>query len=566
MAIAVRYGYFTPLLSFLCIILSPATSPANITETAYFKTALEAHRDDVSQFQAVAQAALTKIELSLSGGGRPTAAHVDEFIKRVSLECQGTAAPIDCRLRLTRLQAAISEQDDGLSQYLLQWIGDLMIEWDHSRIFHPEDARRYSEFLPKPYPYPNVAGIAAYFPSDTDTILDGSLAYVRNVSSRHPVYRVAAATTPAANFDSSSLRQAIRDFLLYCSIIESIFELFDDQDTTGEVDDDESGRITADAAVTDTGERRAIEFLRRLVNLLSHVPVIKTETDALPAAPLSIAPRDIRKLPARLKDNSPLTSEIRPIYDVLDLIKSGIRPSSALARLSHKAADLPCRWTHVLGVLAREWDSAATSLAGFDRTSIFDYGDAGDDPLFFSQLSTLFASSCPGLLQDDSNRDLPDLVTRTFDLMSAMQAHIGSSTGTSPVHAAPIPEVLRLTVELLDDVRPLILGAIDADNRIHDRRLAQWMEIYVLAAEQRYKETVSGTLCYLFGLAQEADGTATDPGSACDQEFSTTIANRVAALAAEEVESGNGADQFLALVHGYITACIEAQLEDATDD
>ena len=562
MAIAVRYRYFTPLLSLLYIFLNPVTSPANITETAYLKTALEAHRDDVAQFQAIAQASLSKIEVGLSGAPRPSAAQVREFIERISLECQSTAAPIDCHLRLNRLRTAISEHD-GFSQYLLQWIGKLMIEWDYSRIFRPEDAMRYSKYLPKPYPYPNADRIAEYFPSDEDAILSGSSAYVHHVASTsHSVYRVET-TTSTAIFDYSSLRQAIRDFLLTCAIYESIFGLFDDQGTTGEADDDESDGIAAEADVTDTA-KRAIELLRTLANLLNHVPVL--ETDTVPPESLSTAPRHIRNLPARLKDSSPSTSEIRPIYDVLEFINNGTPPSSALARLSHKAADLPCRWTHVLGMLAREWDSAATSIGGFDRTSILDYGGAGDDLLFFSQVSALLASSCPGLFQDDPTRDLADLVTGTFDLMSAMQAHIGNSMGTSPVHSVSMPEVLRLTVELLDGVRPLILRAIDADDQIHDRRLAQWMEIYVSAVEQRYKETVSGTLCYLFGLAHETDGTVMRRGAACDEEFSTTIANQVATLAAERVDSDSGVDRILALVERHFVACTEARLENVSDD
>lgn len=562
MAIAVRYRYFALLLGLLYIILNPVASPANIAETAYFKTALEAHRDDVARFQAIAQAALGKIEVGLSGGDRPTAAQVGEFIERISVECQDTAAPMDCRLRLNRLRMAISEQD-GFSQYLLQWIGELMIEWDHSRIFHPEDAMQYSEYLPKPYPYPNAGRIAAHFPTDEDAILSESMAYVHYVASTsHPVYRVEA-TTGTAIFDSSSLRRAIRDFLLTCAIYESIFGLYEDQAATGKADDEAVG-ILAQADVIDTARRHAIEFLRTLANLLKHVPAL--ETDTSPPEALSTAPRHISNLPARLKDNSSPTSEIRPIYDILELVNSGIRPSSALARLSHRAADLPCRWTHVLGMLAREWDSAATSLGGFDRASIFGYGDAGGDLLFLSQLSTLLASSCPGLFQDDSNLDLPDLVTRTFNLMRTMQNQIGSSMSRSPNNSVPMPEILRLTAELLDGVRPLILSAIDADEQVHDRRLAQWMKIYVSAAGRHYEETVTSTLCYLFGLAHEAYGTAMLQAPACDEEFSTTIENNVRTLAAELVDSDNGVDQILALVEKYLIACVETQPENAHDD
>lgn len=552
-----RFRCSKRVLVLACILLGQVTSNANVIETAYYKTALIAHRDDVAQFQSIALAALSKVELAeLPAGGWPTAEQVDGFIERISAECQDTTSPIDCRFRMDRLRSSLDERD-GLSQYLLHWIGKLMVAWNDSRIFHPEDATRYSEFLPKPYPYLNADRIAAYFPPDERHIHNHSSTHVLHVASTsHPAYRVKS-TVSTVTFDSSSLRKAIRDFLLTCAMYESILGLLDSQRTPPDTDDRAiDADIPAAMNTPHTASSLAKAFTHALVNLLNYVLAI--EAAITPAQSVSTINSQIDDLPTRLKDNSSFTSEIRPIYDVFELINSGIRPSSALARLSHKVADEPCNWNHVLGMLAREWDGSAVSIGGFNRTSIFDYVDAGEGLLYASQISKQLKASCPGLFGVASNANPPNLLVSTFELINEMHARLGDRSNTLSAEPVPMEDVLRLTAHLIDRLRTLTLSTIGAQVQIPDRRLAQWMDIYVSAAEQNYQEAVSGTLCYLFGMEYQTSESGTRLGAACDEEISTSVANHVAALTEEGVDAGQRVEQILALVEQYIVACTES--------
>ena len=69
-----RFHYVTWLMALLCTFLSPVASNANITETAYYRTALKAYRDDVAQFQAISLSAISSIRVgALSDGVLPSA-------------------------------------------------------------------------------------------------------------------------------------------------------------------------------------------------------------------------------------------------------------------------------------------------------------------------------------------------------------------------------------------------------------------------------------------------------------------------------------------------------------
>ena len=60
----------TPLLPALYVLVNPATSPANITETAYYRIALTAHYKDPSEFRFPAEAVLAKVEVGNLGRWR----------------------------------------------------------------------------------------------------------------------------------------------------------------------------------------------------------------------------------------------------------------------------------------------------------------------------------------------------------------------------------------------------------------------------------------------------------------------------------------------------------------
>ena len=215
-----------------------------------------------------------------------------------------------------------------------------------------------------------------------------------------------------------------------------------------------------------------IESASRPTGTLLEAPV-----DVRSSAPRLGAAVNIPQMPKFIEQSEPADSHAHWAYDTLELVKNGLHPVRALASLADGTS---CGWHHVLGILAREWDSAAIPIGGFDRSRLMSGADLPNRDSFSNRLAALLTKGCLDGHGDEETAGLLRHAFLPFTNLDRLHTPVTSDSHAIPVDAV---RVLRATADAIVSTQELVRDYLATDATAHDHRLNAWMEIYLSAVE-----------------------------------------------------------------------------------
>ena len=486
------------LIVALMLALFPVDVFSDITETVFYKTVLPAHLEDVAELiSIVAKLKAEGADLPVLGDDPDNqSARYDQFIDWITKNCTLQSETEDnerltmCYHRIGRLRFAL-DQSDYLSRYTRSWMGTVMSNWETLDTFGPGEARTFPHILPLPYEYRTAGKVAEYAPR-TPEVRQGPISHdARPIPYQELSYTVD--TTPRYDSESSSLPVAVADFVVNRASQEMIYGLLT---TFVTVPDDDSDPVSG--------------WVRKHLGLFAPAMVSVLETlrysqiNTLVPALRSAAADDIRKAPERLirytilYTNSPKdVYDLRRIHDVLDMVRSGLRPDVAMSRIPRSKAK--CDTLDIARTFAKEWYLSKGRVWGDDSLTMNDAISIGGYTLSVvlerKELRDAF-------MQDDklspvlgcvSSTRLDDFVLEVFERLRQLDALLerASDAGNPDVD---LIDVLRLTSEFIVFSGDSTVGSTLPHG---SSWLEDWVNVYLAAANYGFSETVSAALRYV---------------------------------------------------------------------
>ena len=359
--------------------------------------------------------------------------------------------------------------------------------WIKLNLFGPGEAREFPHILPLPYEYEAAGKVAEYAPRDRE-VRQGPISHeARPIPYQELSYTVD--TTPRYDLQSSSLPVAVADFVVNRASQEMLY-----------------GLLTTFVTVPHDGSDRVSAWVRRHLELFAPAMVSVLETlrysqiNTIVPALRSAAADDIRKTPERLilYTKSPIdVYDLRRIHEVLDMVRSGLRPDAAMSRIPRSQAK--CDTLDIARTFAMEWHlskgrvwgddnpsmHAAISIGGYTLSVVLERKELRDAFMQDERLSSV--------LDCVLSTRLEDFVLEVFERLRQLDALLERASGTGDADVDLI-DVLRLTSEFIVFSGDRTVGST---SRYGSSRLEDWVSVYLAAANYSFSDAVSAALRYV---------------------------------------------------------------------